>query len=290
MIDEFGWIDAGFTNPRKSTSMVIRDINKLLSLKDEFESKLKKEEKRRRVQKRDQEELLKQVLSKVDDYAKRVVHFAMENVNFGRQILDSTVRFNYYRRRIFAEMAKRLNISEDVLKLFKIEELEKIVKTNKFDKNLIKKRAKLSICILDEKGIEILSIESESYWRKVLNNSKKDIDYIGEIACSKGKIKGTVSIVHNVSDMKKFKQGHILVSSRTYPDLLPVMKKASAIVSELGGLLSHASIVARELDIPCLVGVRNIATKLKDGDIIEVDTDKGFVKVIKQSSQNKKQY
>ncbi len=78
--------------------------------------------------------------------------------------------------------------------------------------------------------------------------------------------------------MPKIRQGEILVAVITYPALLPAMERASAIVTDEGGLLCHAAIVSRELGIPCVVGTR-IATKvLKDGDLIEVDASEGVVK------------
>ena len=73
-------------------------------------------------------------------------------------------------------------------------------------------------------------------------------------------------------------KGDILVSIASDPDIVPAMKKAAAIVTEQGGVTSHAAIVSRELGIPCVIGTK-IATKvLKDGDIVEVDATKGTVR------------
>ena len=105
----------------------------------------------------------------------------------------------------------------------------------------------------------------------------------GEIAFSKGKVKGIARLVKNTSEMSKVNEGDILVSSRTYPDLLPAMKKSAAIVAELGGLLSHAAIVSRELKIPCIVGMKNVMSKIKDGDLLEVDSERGVVKILKKA-------
>ncbi len=67
----------------------------------------------------------------------------------------------------------------------------------------------------------------------------------------------------------------------TDPDFLPAMKKASAIITDEGGITCHAAIVSRELKIPCIIGTR-IATKvLKDGDLVEVDANKGIEMVTK---------
>lgn len=69
----------------------------------------------------------------------------------------------------------------------------------------------------------------------------------------------------------------------TSPEYVFAMKKASAAITDTGGLTSHAAIVSRELDIPCIVGTK-IATKiLKDGDLVEVDANKSIVKIIKKA-------
>lgn len=102
----------------------------------------------------------------------------------------------------------------------------------------------------------------------------------GEGAC-KGYVQGRVCIINRVSDMKKFQIGDIIVSINTNPSLLPVLTKCKAIVTNDGGLLCHAAIISREMNIPCIIGTK-IATKaFKDGDIVEVDAEKGIVKKLK---------
>lgn len=66
----------------------------------------------------------------------------------------------------------------------------------------------------------------------------------------------------------------------TVPKFIEIMKKASAIVTDEGGITCHAAIVSRELKIPCIVGCKNITKELKDGDMIEVDADKGKIRIL----------
>ena len=81
---------------------------------------------------------------------------------------------------------------------------------------------------------------------------------------------------------EKVAKGNILVSIATSPQLLPAMKRASAFVTDVGGITCHAAIVSRELKKPCVVGTK-IATKvLRDGDSVEVDANKGVVKILKK--------
>ena len=97
-------------------------------------------------------------------------------------------------------------------------------------------------------------------------------------AAYQGYTKGIARVVFDPAKVEEFNQGDILVTGMTRPEFLPLMKKASAFVTDAGGLLSHAAIVARELKKPCILATQ-VATKvLKDGDLIEVNANKGIVR------------
>jgi pyruvate,water dikinase len=94
-------------------------------------------------------------------------------------------------------------------------------------------------------------------------------------------VTGRVRIIMNSRDIGKMKKGEVLVTWMTSPDFVPAMRKARAVVTDEGGITCHAAIVSRELGIPAIIGTQ-IATKiLKDGDLVEVDANKGIVKKIK---------
>ncbi len=86
---------------------------------------------------------------------------------------------------------------------------------------------------------------------------------------------GKVRILKSVKDMKFFREGEVLVARMTDPDWVPVMKKASAIVTESGGRTCHAAIVSRELGIPCVVGVEGASKIIKNGQEITVSAAQG---------------
>lgn len=73
-----------------------------------------------------------------------------------------------------------------------------------------------------------------------------------------------------------------MVAHTTFPALVPAMKKASAIITDDGGVTCHAAIVARELKIPTIVGTKVATGILKDGDLVEVDADNGIVNILKK--------
>lgn len=88
---------------------------------------------------------------------------------------------------------------------------------------------------------------------------------------------GEVKIIRKNKEISKIKDGDVLVAKMTSPDYVPAMKKASAIITDEGGLTSHAAIVSRELGIPCVVGTKEATTKLKEGVIVTVDGEIGEV-------------
>ena len=88
---------------------------------------------------------------------------------------------------------------------------------------------------------------------------------------------GTAHIIKNVKNIRDFKEGEVLVTDMTDPDWEPIMKIASAIVTNRGGRTCHAAIISRELGIPCLVGTDNATESLRDGQEVTVDCSQGKI-------------
>jgi len=96
-------------------------------------------------------------------------------------------------------------------------------------------------------------------------------------AASPGIGTGPVKIVAGPKEILKVTAGDILVAKMTSPDYVPAMKKAVAIITDEGGLTSHAAIVSRELGVPCVVGTKYATAKLKEGTVVSVDGSAGQV-------------
>ena len=99
---------------------------------------------------------------------------------------------------------------------------------------------------------------------------------------SPGKVRGVVTIINSPAENKKIEKADILVSRMTNPDLMPAIRKAKAIITDIGGLTCHAAIVSREFGIPCVVGTKIATQVLKDGSVVEVDATHGIINIIKK--------
>jgi len=144
-----------------------------------------------------------------------------------------------------------------------------------------------SYCYLswdNEKDKLILYSGTEAY--KKIKELERDIpknEVIGNIAC-KGYVKGIAKVIqfslNTEKEIHKVEKGDILVASTTGPEMMIAIQKASAIVTDEGGMMSHAAIVSREFGIPCIVGTKYATDIFKDGDLIEVNANNGVVRKI----------
>ena len=115
--------------------------------------------------------------------------------------------------------------------------------------------------------------------KKAVTTDRKVI--VKGLPASPGQVSGRVHVILDPSRIDEFKEGEILVTEMTAPDWVPAMKKAKAIVTDSGGMTCHASIVSRELGIPCIVGTKSrgeaATTTIPDGIDVTIDATHGVV-------------
>ena len=111
-----------------------------------------------------------------------------------------------------------------------------------------------------------------------------DVKIIKGMIASKGEVEGFVRIIKSIKDIDKVKKKEVLVTTMTTPDMVIAMNKASAILTDEGGMTCHAAIVSREIGIPCIVGTKIATSSLKDGDLIKVDAVNGKVEILRRIS------
>jgi phosphoenolpyruvate synthase/pyruvate phosphate dikinase len=201
---------------------------------------------------------------------------------------DATYYSFYILEKILKEISKRigLDITESHMVTYKeIEDL--LVHNKKMDKEEIARRKDCAIMTIKDGNLIVYSGDEAKNFFANKNIKKEEIEINSDMfkgtCASSGQAKGVVKIINTTAEMDKMNQGDIMVSHTTFPALVPAMKKASAIVTEDGGITCHAAIVARELKTPCVTGIKIITKIVKDGDLVEVDADNGLVKIIKKA-------
>lgn len=189
---------------------------------------------------------------------------------------------NYSIRPLFEELAKRCNMTLDqVLYLTEKEIFERINGSNDMTNEEIDSRVENSIFYCRDGRIEVVTQKENITDIYAVLQEKTESETSG-LGVNTGKVVAPVSIIISNNDFHLFEAGNVLVTSATRPDYLPLMKQAAAIVTNEGGMLSHAAIVSRELGVPCIVGTKNATLIFKDGDIVEVDASAGTVRIVKK--------
>lgn len=192
---------------------------------------------------------------------------------------------------LFQEMAKRMGISlAEMMASYTLRDCERgLLEGKKLERVKIGHRKKHFV--FWKQGDKLLLIEDAPSIEKITKRFHGQTRPLARteifgVSVNRGKARGICRKVqsldiHNVlKDLKRFKKGNILVTWMTQPNMVPIAKKAAAIVADEGGITSHAAVLAREFNIPCVVGTR-IATKiLRDGDLIEVDANLGAVRKV----------
>jgi pyruvate, water dikinase len=98
------------------------------------------------------------------------------------------------------------------------------------------------------------------------------------LGASPGVAFGPVRVLHAADEGGQLQSGEVLVAEMTSPDWVPIMRRAAAIVTDGGGMTSHAAIVSRELGVPCIVGTGQATRVLQDGEVVTVDARQGLVR------------
>lgn len=196
-------------------------------------------------------------------------------------------RANYLIDLFVKELARRYKIKHEDLYLYTVMDLENLVKGQALDKDEIRRRKESFLIYLKPAKKETILISgkpAKEIFRQYGRNENvgKDIKEFKGLVVNRGLVRGKAKILFSPRDVGKMKKGDILVTSMTTPDFIVALKKAMAVVTDEGGMTCHAAIVSRELKIPGIVATKFATKVLKDGDLVEVDANKGLVKIIER--------
>jgi pyruvate,water dikinase len=229
----------------------------------------------------DEKELLHEL--SLSPAEQEIINIAKEYAYFRTFRMNIFMKSSYQIRELLLEISKRLGVKfMDVIYMTPQEIIDCLNNKISIPKDEIN-------CRLEEYGYYIkdnknktlsgndYSIFKEKYFSNITNLYGSELQ--GTIA-NAGYAKGIVKILKSTLDLSKVNYGDILVAPMTIPSFVPAMERAAAFITDEGGILCHAAIVAREMRKPCIIGTKFATKYLKDGDLVEVDAIKGFVRKI----------
>jgi len=221
--------------------------------------------------------------AKIVKISQRLSHSIWWQDTRKKQILTSS----YYIDLFLKEISKRKKIPFIDLKFYWPTEITALLKNNKkVPTKRISQRKKFVLVHLYKGKLTYKTGKKEKELIKPFLTKKVDkkSNIIKGMVVSTGcgKLKGKVKILLTPRNANKMNKGDILVTPMTSPEYIVVMRKAAAVITDEGGMTSHAAIVSRELGIPCIVGTKIATHVLKDDDFVEVDANKGIVRIVKR--------
>lgn len=211
----------------------------------------------------------------------KVIHVAGE-IPYLKDVFKEVINsILYYGRPLFDEFMNRTKLSEDIAKNLTPDEINDSLDGKNINRQKIQDRIKHHVILgIEDKFGFYEGDKARSFEKRFLNIVEtSDRELKGRTAC-RGNKKGLARVVLGSDDFHKVKNGDILVVGNTTPDYVVILGKVSAIVAEEGGITAHVSVISREMNIPAVVGIPNATIKIKDCDEVEVDADKGIVRIL----------
>ena len=191
---------------------------------------------------------------------------------------------------LFKEISSRIGIPvKEFLFTYTIEDARKFLKQGEkvSDKEKAARKELFVFLKENDRKLFLSGRSAREYLQKLDISNDEDLKELKGISVSAGFAKGTAKVIlfKGVSELleetKNFRKGDILITTMTQPDMVPLMAKASAIVTDQGGMTSHAAVIAREFRIPCVIRTYKATQVFKSGDLIEVDAQKGIVRKLR---------
>ncbi|MDD4902050.1 MAG: PEP-utilizing enzyme [Patescibacteria group bacterium] len=277
---KYCYIPFGYDGPAWDKKYFSGRLNGMLGENFDFTARLEEMERQKIELEAQRHKIIKEFgLDKDKDY-----YFLF---NLAREVMyakdyrkDVLYQSHYHLDKLIREIGRRLLLTPIQVKHIMPDEMRRALVERKYSEGELNERIKYSVIWVGDKKLKLYVGQPAKAFVKKYVMPEKKITGVGEFKgeCAyRGKVRGIVKLVINSADMAKVEDGDILVSPATNPNLLPAMKKCGAIITDKGGITAHAAIVSRELKKPCIIGTK-IATKvLRDGDLVEVDAERGVV-------------
>lgn len=285
-LKEYSYVTIGYGSSPLNEKVLLTRYEKIKELEENYiDKRIKEIENYPQVLKKQKREIYKKLnnkqLANLFELAAKLGFMRDRKKAF----LGKSVQF---RNTIMEEISRRFKIDWNDIRFYLMNEFEDLLlHDRKLECEEIEKR---------KQGIYISSISNmftggearEEYFQSVKTEIEdtKVLNTRRGICASHGVVRGKARICLTFEESNKLEKGEILIAYGTDFDFMNAIVKSSGIITEEGGILSHASVISRELKKPCIIAFKGITKLVKDGDLIELDAEKGTVKLL-EKSQNK---
>ncbi len=180
------------------------------------------------------------------------------------------------------EVARRTGYTVEELKYCVASEIISVLEKKLPSRKDLRSRVKGCVVLATREGYTIHTGKDIQLIRKsmFLDQQLDSVQDVRGLSACVGRAVGTVKVVLSATEIAKVQKGDILISVMTRPDYITAMRKAAAIVTNEGGITSHAAIVSRELGIPCIIGTKIATEVFHDGDLVEVNANHGWIRKV----------
>jgi len=188
----------------------------------------------------------------------------------------------YYLERFLTAMEEAHDLGLHELSHYSEDELiRRLHSGQRVDPMLLQERRNGFAMLLHDGAVSVLTGDALPQWLNRRDTERdRPVREVRGLTAYRGIATGRARIVMSAAMQHTVREGDILVVPMTTPDYLPSMQKAAAVVTDEGGVICHAAIIARELKKPCVIGAQNATSLFKDGDWIEVDGFRGVVRLL----------
>ena len=190
---------------------------------------------------------------------------------------ESHMKAGPFLRPLLEEIARRLSVSYDVLVRFTPDEIKEGLRKGKIDEREAEKRKERFGYVMLGGRCRVISGSGVSRYEE--KKEKRTHENLKGLPAYPGLARGPVRIVLGRADFWKVRPGDILVSKTTKEDFVLVLHRCAGIITDIGGVTSHAAVIARELRKPCITATQHATHALKDGDLVEMDAARGVVRI-----------
>jgi len=276
---QYAWLMFKYEGPAWDKTYLISLIKEYLKDKVSPDDKLKRIFENKLEIKNLQKKYMAELKIGISEELYQYLIFAQELMYLKEHQKDFLFQVYYFLDPLVQEASARLHLSSVQFRHFLVPDMKEALLADEYDPDLLNERIKNGLLIYGKSKIARVAIgkEAEKIAKIMFPPLPKLKVFYGDCAAP-GRVVSKVKVIQETKDINKMKKGDILVTTRSNPNLLPALRLASAIVADIGGVTSHAAIIARELKIPAVVGVKFASMILKDGDLVEVDANKGIVR------------